>query len=340
MKAAVLESRGELAVRDFPEPDRAGWAVVETRAAGVCGTELHIIDALFEPPSYPFVIGHEASGVVVAVPENSAGTLGQRVAVYNMIGCGRCTWCRTGNAQICTDPTGQLGFTLHGTFSDLIAVPVENLVPLPDEVSFEEAALLSCAGMTAVHAGRLAGVCLGETVVVDGVGGVGLMVIQVAKAAGARVLAIADSAEKAALAEGVGAFASVVLSSEGYEPVATQVRELTDGAGSDHFFELVGTSASMVAGLRALARRGTFVSIGYTSDELKIHPVELILSETRIVSSVAASKRDLEAAVQLAADGRIQTVIDTRYPLEDVQVALDRLRSRQVKGRNVLKWSV
>ena len=116
------------------------------------------------------------------------------------------------------------------------------------------------------------------------------------------------------------------------------MRELTDGAGSDHFFELVGTGASMLAGIRGLARRGTFVSIGYTSDELTIHPVELILSEARIVSSVAASKRDLEAAVQLAADGRIQMVIDTRYPLDEVAVGLDRLRSRQVKGRNVLVW--
>jgi len=338
MRAAVLEKRGDLAVREFPEPDHPGWAVVSTRAAGICGTELHILDAMFEPPSYPFVIGHEASGVVLKAPEGSRVAAGQRVAVYNMIGCGTCRWCRCGNDQVCLDPTGQLGFTLHGTFSDLIAVPVENLVPLPEAVSFEDAALLSCAGMTAVHAVRLAGVTLGETVVVDGVGGVGLMTIQVARAAGARVVAVADSAEKAALAERVGAFAAIVLGEDGYDPVANRIRELTDGAGSDHFFELVGTTASMLAGIRGLARRGTFVSIGYTSDELKIHPIELILSEARILSSVAASKRDLEVAVQLAADGLVEMVIDTRYPLDDVSVGLERLRSRQVKGRNVLVW--
>jgi 2-desacetyl-2-hydroxyethyl bacteriochlorophyllide A dehydrogenase len=338
MKAAVLERRGELAVRDFPEPAQEGWVVVQTRAAGICGTELHILDAMFEPPSYPFVIGHEAAGVVLRAPAGSRVSPGQRVAVYNMIGCGSCKWCRSGNDQVCTDPTGQLGFTLNGTFAELIAVPAENLVPLPEAVSFEDAALLSCGGMTAVHAVRLAGVSLGETVVVNGVGGVGLMVIQVARAAGARVLAVADSEEKAALAEQVGAYATIVLGGDGYDAVAGRVRELTDGAGSDHFFELVGTGASMLAGIRGLARRGTFVSIGYTSDELTIHPVELILSEARIVSSVAASKRDLEAAVQLAADGRIQMVIDTRYPLDEVAVGLDRLRSRQVKGRNVLVW--
>ena len=338
MRAAVLDHKGKLMVRDFPEPDRSGWAVVQTRAAGICGTELHILDAMFEPPTYPFIIGHEAAGVVAEAPAGSGLTRGQRVAVYNMVGCGLCKWCRSGNDQVCASPVGQLGFTLNGTFSDLIAVPADNLVPLPGAVSFEAAALLSCAGMTAVHAVRLAGVSDADTAVVDGVGGVGLMVAQVARAAGARVIAIADSAEKARLAEEVGASASIVLGDEGYEAVAPRVRELTGGAGADHFFELVGTSASMLAGIRCLARRGTFVSIGYTPDELKVHPVELILSETRIISSVAASKRDLEAAVQLLADGRIRVVIDTRYPLDEVSVALDRLRARNVKGRNVLVW--
>ncbi len=338
MRAAVLESKGELQVSDFDEESPADWAIVETRAAGICGTELHLLDALFEPPSYPFVIGHEAAGVVVAAPQSGGLAEGQRVAIYNMVGCGHCSWCESGNQQICTDPVGQLGFTLHGTFRDRVAVPASNLVPLPDVVSFETAALLSCGGMTAVHAARLAGVGLGDTVVVDGVGGVGLMAVQVATAAGARVLVIADSQEKAALASGVGAIGTIVLDERGYEAIAERVKEATGGAGASHFFELVGTGASMLAGIRCLARRGTFVSIGYTSDTIDVHPVELILSEIRIVSSVAASRRDLVTAVQLAADGRLQTVIDTRYPLEEVAVGLERLRARQVKGRNVLVW--
>jgi D-arabinose 1-dehydrogenase-like Zn-dependent alcohol dehydrogenase len=338
MKAAVLESKGQLAVREFPEPERDGWARVKTAAAGICGTELHIIDAMFEPPSYPFVIGHEAAGVVVDAPAGSRVSPGDRVAVYNMIGCGHCQWCRSGNDQVCTDPVGQLGFTLNGTFSDVIAVPPENLVPLPDSVSFEDAALLSCGGMTAVHAVRLAGVTIGETAVVDGVGGVGLMVIQVARAAGARVIAVADSEAKARMALEAGASQSIVLGDEGYESVAAQVRGATGGSGSSHFFELVGTEASMQAGLRGLARHGTFVSIGYTPDELRIHPIELILSESKIVSSVAAGIRDLEIAVGLAADGRLRTIIDTRYRLDEVGVGLDRLRARQVNGRNVLVW--
>lgn len=338
MKAALLETRGELVVRETDEPGPDGWAIVETQAAGICGTELHIIDALFEPPSYPFVIGHEAAGVVARVPEGSPVAVGQRVAVYNMVGCGRCEWCRSGNPQICVDPVGQLGFTLPGTFSDRVAVPADNLVPLPDEVSFEEAAVLSCGGMTAVHAVRLAGTELGGTVVVDGVGGVGLMVIQVARAAGAVVLAIADAEEKADLARAAGANDVVLLDEEGYEPIAARLRERTGGRGADAFFELVGTGASMLAGIRSLARRGTFVSIGYTSDEIALHPIELILSEARIISSVAAARSDLELAVALAARGQLKATIDTRYPLAEVAAGLDRLRARQVKGRNVLVW--
>jgi propanol-preferring alcohol dehydrogenase len=192
--------------------------------------------------------------------------------------------------------------------------------------------------MTAVHAIRLGQVSLGDTVVVNGVGGVGLMAIQVAYAAGARVIAIADSAEKASLASEAGAFHTVVLDQEGYDAVPARVKGATSGVGATHFIELVGTSASMLAGIRSLGRRGAFVSIGYTKEEIAVHPIELILSEIRLLSSVAASRRDLETAIRLAAEGRLTTVIDTRYPLAEVEVALDRLRARQVSGRNVLVW--
>lgn len=264
--------------------------------------------------------------------------VGDRVAIYNVIGCGTCTWCRSSRENLCPQQVGQLGFTSDGTFRDVVPVPAENLVPLPASVSFEDAALLSCSGMTAVHALRLADVRLGQSVVVDGIGGVGLMVVQAARAAGARVIAIADSPAKATLARSAGADDVVLLGPEGYGPVAEQVRALTDGLGSDHFVELVGTADSMLAGIRGLGRRGTAVLIGYTGEDLTINPIELILSEVRVVGSVAAAKEDLETAVQLAARGELSAQIDTRYPITDLATGLDRLRRREVQGRNVLVW--
>jgi alcohol dehydrogenase, propanol-preferring len=337
MRAAVLHDGGALDVRDVPDPTEDGWALVSVRAAGVCGTELHFLDGMIPAPSDSFVLGHEIAGVVAAVPAGSELTPGDRVAVYNFVGCGSCLYCRTGRESVCIAPQAQLGFSADGGFAELVRAPVENLIKLPNSVSFETAAVLSCSGMTAVHAARLVNVELGATGIVNGVGGVGLMVVQVLAAAGVRAIAVADSAGKADLARAAGAAAVIVLEDgTGYDELPERVRQLTGGGGADYFFELVGTEETMRAGIRSLARRGTAVLIGYTSQELRIHPIDLILSEIRIASSVAATRRDLETALQLAADGLLSVTIDTRYPLEELSTAIARLRAREVRGRNVV----
>lgn len=339
MKAALLYDGGEVRVEDTPDPAADGWALVSARAAGVCGTDLHFLEGMIPPPTVPFQLGHEAAGVVLESPPGSGVAEGDRVAVYNFVGCGSCRWCRTGRESLCTSSAGQLGFSLPGGFADILRAPADNLIPLPDEVPFETAALLSCSGMSVVHASRLAGLGLDDTVVVNGVGGVGLMAIQVATAAGARVIAVADSDVKADLAYEAGAVESVVLESgAGYDDLADRIKLLTDGAGADYYFELVGTEQTMLAGIRSLGRGGKLVIIGYTGAHLNVHPVELILSEIQVVTSVAASKRDLETAIRLAAAGRLKATIDTRYPLEQIGTALERLRARQVRGRNVIVW--
>ena len=130
--------------------------------------------------------------------------------------------------------------------------------------------------MTAVHAGRLAGIELGGTGIVNGVGGVGLMVLQVLAAAGVRPIAVADSADKGDLARAAGAAETIVLEGGvGYDELPDRVRELTAGAGADYYFELVGSCETMLAGLRALGRAGTCTIIGYTGEDLVVSPVEL-----------------------------------------------------------------
>ena len=118
----------------------------------------------------------------------------------------------------------------------------------------------------------------------------------------------------------------------------SEIKQLTGGAGADHYVELVGTEQTFAAGIRSLGRGGKLVVIGYTGEHLNIHPIELILSEIQVITSVAASRRDLETAVRLAADGRLTVTIDTRYPLAEIETALERLRARQVRGRNVVVW--
>lgn len=338
MKAALLYD-GEVRVEEVPEPAADGWALVRAQAAGVCGTELHFLEGMIPPPTRPFQLGHEVAGVVLEAPADAPVRPGDRVAVYNVVACGSCPACRRGLESVCTEPVGQLGFTLPGGFADIVRAPAANLVPLPESVSFETAAVLACSGMSVVHAARIAGVGLGDAVVVDGIGGVGAMAVQVAAAAGARVIAVADSPDRAELARELGASdALVVPDAAGYERLPERVRELTGGAGADHYLELVGTTATMLAGVRSLGRRGKLVLIGYTGEHLDVHPIELILSEIQVLSSVAAARRDLETAIALAAEGRLRVAVDTRYPLEEIGTALARLRARDVRGRNVIVW--
>ena len=314
-----------------------GQVLVRIRAAGVCGTDLHILDGMIKPDPYPMTLGHEAAGVVEMAGDGSSMSSGDRVAVYNKMFCGWCKQCLAGRPNVCDTLPGQLGFNMDGGDAEYVVVPERNLVPLPDAVDFATAAVLACAGMTAVHAAKLSGLRLGQTAIVDGIGGVGILVVQAARRTGSRVIAVADGPDKIQLALAHGAADGVVVANaEEYASLPARIRELTGGRGADVFFELVGTTESMTAGVRCLAKGGTFVSTGYTDQPLNVHPIEFILSEATLVSTVAATREDLHDALTLVASGAMSVPITGRYPLEGVQEALDALRKRGVLGRQVL----
>ena len=341
MRAARIFEDLTLRLQDVPEPvPRAGQVLVRIHAAGVCGTDLHILDGMIKPDPYPMTLGHEAAGVVESAPDGTGFSAGDRVAVYNKIFCGTCEQCLSGRHNICDIEPGQLGFNMDGGDAEYVAVPARNLVPVPVEVDLATAAVLTCAGMTAVHATRLSGLRLGHTAVVDGIGGVGVLVVQAARQAGARVIAVADSEEKRQLAVSCGASDAVLAArGEDFAGLPSAVRELTGGRGADVFFELIGTTESMTAGVRCLAKGGRFVSTGYTDQPLSVHPIEFILSETSLVSTVAATRQDLADALRLAASGAMMVPIASRVQLDGLQGALDALRKRTVLGRQVIELS-
>jgi propanol-preferring alcohol dehydrogenase len=262
---------------------------------------------------------------------------GDRVAVYNLLACWTCRQCRAGRENMCDAPVGQIGFNLNGGFAEFVRVPPVNLVPIAESLPFETAAVIACSGMAAVHGVRMAGVSLGATAIVNGIGGVGLMVVQALRLAGATVIAVGDSDDKLALARQMGADATLRAGTEvEFADLGSRVREMTGGTGADYFFELVGTTASMRAGFSALGKGGVFTIIGYTGQDLLVNPVDLLIKEQRLVTCVAATKRDLEDAVHLAEQGRLQASIAARLPLAEVQNAMSSLRERRVLGRNVL----
>jgi alcohol dehydrogenase, propanol-preferring len=339
MRAARIFEDLTLRVAEVPRPvPGPGQVLVRIHAAGVCGTDLHILDGMIKPDPYPMTLGHEAAGVVESAGDGTGFSAGDRVAVYNKLFCGACEQCLGGRHNICDTEPGQLGFNMDGGDAEYVAVPARNLVAVPADVDLATAAVLTCAGMTAVHATRLSALRLGQTAVVNGIGGVGALVVQAARRAGARVIAVADSAEKRQLAVSCGASDTVLAGrAEDYAGLPSAVAELTGGRGADVFFELVGTTESMTAGVRSLAKGGRFVATGYTDQPLSVHPIEFILSETSLVSTVAATRQDLADALRLAASGALTVPIASRVHLDGVPDALDALRRRTVLGRQVIE---
>lgn len=323
----------ELEEVDRPSPGR-GEILVRVRAAGVCGTELHFLEGLLQPAKTPIVLGHEVAGTVVEAGEG-AGRFGtsDRVAVHYLHPCRSCRECRSGREHLCEAPLGFLAFVTDGGFAEYVAVPETALAPVPDRLSFEEAAPLCCSTTTALHALRVSGLGVGTVAVVYGCGGVGMQLVQVLRLAGVRPLAVSRSAEKLALAEELGADAAIDASAR---QVAEEVKHLTAGRGADAVFELVGTRDTMPEALAALARGGALVFVGYSFDRLELNPLDMVVPETRILTSVGNTYLELVEALDLAARGRIRPVLHEAAPLDEADRVLEDLRGGRVAGRAVL----
>jgi len=335
MRAARFHEQGRpLEIEEVERPAPGpGEVLVRVEAAGVCGTELHFLDGLLTPARTPIVLGHEVAG---CVEEAGAGAgefeQGDRVAVHYFHPCRRCCECRFGREHLCERPLGFLAFATDGGFAEHVLVPETALARIPDGLAAEAVAPLCCSATTALHAVRVAGLRAGDRAVVYGCGGVGLALIQVLRNAGIRALAVSRSPEKLRLAEELGAEQAI----DGSEGVTEAILDATGGRGVKAVFELVGTRESMPQALASLARGGALVFVGYSFDRLELSPLELVVPEARILTSVGNTHLELVEALDMAARGAIRPIVHETAPLEDVNRVLDDLRSGRVVGRAVL----
>ncbi|MFI5266342.1 MAG: zinc-binding dehydrogenase [Chloroflexota bacterium] len=307
---------------------RPGQSLLRVLAAGVCHTEMQLLDGTLNPGVWPLIPGHEIAGEVLDGP-----LAGRRAIVYYSQPCGECEWCRAGQEHVCPNAGPQPGLSTDGGFAELARVSTDCLIPLPEELDPVAAAPLGCAAATALHALRaVAEVKAGETAVVYGIGGVGLPLIQLARLAGARVLAVGRSRQKLALAEELGA--EVVDASRESPDLA--VHRLTRGEGAHAVFELVGGQDTMPAALNMLRRQGRLVFVGYGPARLSLNPLHLVLRETRILSSLGNTRQELRDVVELAAQGKLRVPLAAEYPLEDAAAVLAALRAGRLTGRAVL----
>ena len=264
----------ELVSTDPPRCPADG-AVIRVAATGVCRSDWHAWQG-HDPVALPHVPGHEFAGVVVEVGGDVHDVRpGQRVTVPFVCGCGRCEFCRAGDAQVCPDQT-QPGFTGAGSFAELVAVHAAdlNVVVLPDTVDFVTAASLGCRFATAYRGLTTHGqVQTGQWVAVHGCGGVGLSAVMIASALGARVVAVDRSPAALALAVDVGAEVQVEASA-GDDAVLARIVEVT-GGGASVSLDAVGSPATAVASVRCLRPRGRHVQLGLLLGEQSTPPLPM-----------------------------------------------------------------
>jgi propanol-preferring alcohol dehydrogenase len=325
-----------LALEEVPRPEPGpGEVLVRVGAAGVCHTELHFLSGLLNLGVAPLTLGHEVVGRIERAGAGVRGVAeGDRVIVYYYAGCGRCRHCLVGDEHLCDALQAEYGFISDGGFAEYVKVPARCAVRLPDHLPDEAAAPIGCGVTTAVHAAGLARLAMGDVVLVYGVGAVAFGLIQLARRAGAEVIAVSRTAAKLEKAKALGA-AHALNAKEGR--VAERVRELTHGRGADVVFELVATKETMAACTHAIAKRGRMVFIGYSEDSYTVHPIQLVITEASVMGSVGNTLAELETAVDLVAGGAVQTVVDRVLPLADFQKGVDALARGELVGRAVLK---
>lgn len=341
MRAVVVDAvRSRPEVREVAEPTAPpGGVVVRVMATGMCRSDWHAW-AGHDEITFPHVPGHELAGVVAEVGTGvDRWAVGDRVTVPFVCGCGRCEWCLAGNAQVCPDQQ-QPGFTHWGSFAEHVALHAAdtNLVAIPEAVDFVTAASLGCRFATAYRAlvGR-ARLAEGEWVTVVGAGGVGLSTVMIARALGARVVAVDRNPEALAVASELGA--EHVLRADGSD-VAAAVVAVT-GGGGQVAVDAVGSEQTCADAIHSLRRRGRHVQVGLLPpvDGHPRVPMDRVIGwELDLLGSHGMAAADYPDMLALIEQGLLQPqrLVERTIGLDDAAALLPRFDRTTVAGMTIV----
>jgi 2-desacetyl-2-hydroxyethyl bacteriochlorophyllide A dehydrogenase len=306
VKALVLRAIGELSYEDVPDAkiERSDEVLVRIRAVGVCGSDVHGYLGHTGRRIPPMIMGHEASGDVVGVGSDvTRFRVGDRVALFPMQVCGQCDNCKAGKSNICIQR--QLlgaGQTMKGALAEYIAWPEKSIFPIPDRLSYENAALAEPTAVSA-HAVNRAVVEPGGSVLIVGVGTIGLLALACARAKAPGKVFVSDvSDDRLAVALGWGA--DVTVNPKSVDAVEF-VREQTGGKGVDRAIEAVGNTAAAMQSIRATRTGGLVVWIGNAQKIIEIDMQDIVTRELDLRGTYAFTDTDFVEAIGLLADGRI-----------------------------------
>ncbi|MFQ6613696.1 MAG: zinc-binding dehydrogenase [Fidelibacterota bacterium] len=338
MKAIRIHRHGAvdvLQVDDIPRPEPGSREIlVEIKAAAMNHLDLWVRKGIPGVP-LPVILGSDGAGIVRQVGEKVTDySVGEEVIVQPLTYCGICEFCQTGRENFCTS-WGILGENQNGTQAEWIVLPVQNVRPKPERLSWEEAASFALVGQTAyMMLVRRAGIQKGETVLIWGAtSGVGSMATQIANAFECRVIAVAGTPEKAELAGSLGA-ETVINYHE--QSVSESVKRITNGRGVDIVFDHVGT-ASWKASLGSLARGGRLVTCGATTgSRVELDLRHLFYKQQTLMGSTMGDRASMDGILKLIAEGTVKPVLDRVFPFDEIQQAHQYMENNDQRGKIVL----
>jgi L-iditol 2-dehydrogenase len=332
MKALLLSQYRQLELTDVPAPEAgAGELLVRVAACGICGSDVHGYDGSSGRRIPPIIMGHEAAGVVEGFGDGVEGfEMGDRVTFDSTVYCGDCAHCRRGDVNLC-DRRQVLGvscgeYRRAGAFAEFVAVPARISYHLPDNLAFEEAALLEAVAV-AIHAVSLVPLRLGGSALVIGAGTIGLLVQQALRAAGCKNVFVTDvDATRLALSEKLGATATLVSGPD----LPKRVGDLTGGTGVDVVVEAVGATQTIALAIDSVKKGGSVVLVGNIASEVNIHLQKVVSRQIRLQGS-CASAGEYPRAIELVSRGEIQVnpLISAVAPLAQGPTWFDRLHARE-----------
>lgn len=339
MKAVqVVGYHTELRLTDVPEPKIEGPldVIVRIGGAGVCRTDIHILEGQWEQKSgveLPYTIGHENAGWVHAVGDGVTNvSVGDKVILHPLITCGQCRACRSGDDVHCENNRFP-GIDTNGGYAEYLKTTSRSVVRIDDSLEPADVAALADAGLTAYHAVAKAAKHLrpGDVCVMIGAGGLGHIGIQVLKAISAATLVVVDrNPDAVELAGKIGADHTIVADGTHVQ----QVLDLTGGNGAEAVVDFVGEGGATEEGVAMLRRAGNYYVVGY-GENIDIPTIDVISTEINFIGNLVGSYNDLQDLMVLAAQGKV-TLHTTKYPLDQFQQALDDLDAGLVRGRAIL----
>lgn len=336
MKAAVVTNfKDKLEIKEVERPSPGfGEVLIKMEACGVCHTDLHAAHGDWPvKPKLPVIPGHEGVGLVQEVGEGVTSLkVGDRVGIpWLFKACGECEYCLSGQETLCLDQLNG-GYSADGAYAEYCVAPADYVARIPDGVDPVEIAPILCAGVTTYKALKVSGAKPGDWVAIYGIGGLGHIALQYAKAMGLKVIAVDIQDDKLKLASELNA--DMTINNKKVDPVET-IKEKVGGVKA-----AISVAVNKVAfeqAYHSVKRGGSVVLVGLPNADIPVPIFDTVLNGVSVKGSIVGTRKDMQEALQFAADGKVKAIISTAK-LDEINEVFDRMEKGQINGRVVLTF--